>query len=131
MTRPRTSRLAVVGVLEDGVPEVAQRRAGHIEGTEHGVLRRTLRGAERAHLDQARDAKRVREQDELLPRVAARVADRREEVDAGAPLLAARPDLGNECVEVADGRFHDLLEPVVRRSCEAAHHIMEEPIAAC
>src|SRR5215472_927974 len=51
--------LAVVGIFENGVPEFAQRRAGYVEGTQHGALRRILGGAERDTLDQARDTERV------------------------------------------------------------------------
>ena len=102
------------GLPRDPVRDVGAerqlRRALLVEGPEHGRLDRPGRCPMVDRIDQDRDPERVREQDELLALVGARLADLGQEPDRGQPLGLAQLDVAHEAVQMPDQRAHDPLE---------------------
>ena len=102
------------GLAPDPVRDVgAERQFGRallIVGPEHGRLDRPGRQRMVDRIDQDRDAQRVREQDELLALVGARLPDLGQEPDRGHPLRLAQLDVAHEGVQMRDQRAHDPLE---------------------
>ncbi|MCY1360065.1 hypothetical protein D9M69_466730 [compost metagenome] len=98
------------------------RRAGHMEGAEHGGLGglRAL-GVVHGHREH-RQAQGVRQQDELLALRVALLARGGEEVDARGPLGLGEPHFAREVVQVAHQRRQHFLQPCVLAAGHALEH---------
>ena len=111
--------ISVAGLVVDGdaVAEREFRRLLAEEGAEQAGFRprRLAPLGVVHHVDQARQAEHVGEQDELLPEGRAGLAHGGEEGDAGQPLLRRQLHLPREVVQVAHRGRHHLAQPRVRR----------------
>ena len=121
----RKHHLRAAGGLGDLGAALELRRVLAEEGAEQAGAGRLLHLGLVVHdVDQRREAHRIRQQDEFLARRRARLAHLGHELDALDPFRRRQVHLAREGVQVAHGRFHDLLHARVRRG----RHLLEHGI---
>jgi hypothetical protein len=81
-------------------------------------------------VDERRDTKHVREEDELLADVRAHLSGLGEELEAGHPLLGREPDLLDERVHVPHERLEDKLLARVLAPRVDGEHVLGELVRA-
>jgi hypothetical protein len=104
------------------MPDVISRRAFEVEGAEHARLRRAFGLAVVDGVDEHRHAKRVRQQDILLPPVVARLPGTGEKLDGGHPLVRRRLHFADELMQVPHERLHHGPQPSVLAVRQLGQH---------